>query len=582
MGRKFPPLATELSVDLGISSPIFQRVVFTAILRRMDSLKVHNQYPAQARFEGAAIAIFIENQRGVNVLHQNRPLNLSPQGNSEYDVHIRNSEAANWGQQLQALCHNYELMVIAWRREFQVAAERAQCRPPPTPPVAIQTPSMLAQVPVAGRGRGGTRLATTQAQSLASSIPGSIGQDQRPRPVGSYDTPPQQIAVLPSQPSRPQPVRPVTKAPRGPFFPPQGHIQPQPVHPQPRSSLHQANLRSPILQTQNPHALLYQSVQGFAHPPTRLPHQVVQILKLTFTVSPEMMQSIPKSTPGPAGRPAHRVINSDSRLLRFRCVKWPSDTPDESDWSVADTSWLPNSFYTCNGVPLQPRKKLHHGKDLPIDITSLVKVGDNTLEIACVLSAGDEIHPQYLFAVEILGFTSHHSIVRECMANHIPANKILGDIQTKLLGGSDDDDEIAILQSNIIVDLFDPFSRSQICETPVRGKTCLHHNCFDLETFLQTRSKKNEVSLPDNWKCPICRADARPQSLILDGFLQEVRETLRTKGLTHTRAIVVNSDGTWIPKEEPCTGSESLDMNERKPSAPVPAPPPAAVIDPNT
>lgn len=78
----------------------------------------------------------------------------------------------------------------------------------------------------------------------------------------------------------------------------------------------------------------------------------------------------------------------------------------------------------------------------------------------------------------------------------------------------------------------------------------MHIDCFDLETFLQTRRRKGNVSVADQWRCPICNADARPPQLIVDGFLEEVRATLEKQGALQTRAIVVQQDGSWKPKAE--------------------------------
>jgi hypothetical protein len=106
------------------------------------------------------------------------------------------------------------------------------------------------------------------------------------------------------------------------------------------------------------------------------------------------------------------------------------------------------------------------------------------------------------------------------------------------------------VESNLTINLFDPFSASKICDIPVRSKACLHNDCFDLDTFLDTRRRKGDVSVPDGWRCPICNADARPNHLIVDGFLEEVKKQLDAQNLSNTRAIIVQQDGSWIPKPE--------------------------------
>lgn len=64
-------------------------------------------------------------------------------------------------------------------------------------------------------------------------------------------------------------------------------------------------------------------------------------------------------------------------------------------------------------------------------------------------------------------------------------------------------------------------------------------------------SKTGKAVLKENWKCPICGADARPQHLIVDGFLGEVRaDLMRTGRLEGARAIKIKADGSWELKSD--------------------------------
>jgi hypothetical protein len=181
----------------------------------------------------------------------------------------------------------------------------------------------------------------------------------------------------------------------------------------------------------------------------------------------------------------------------------------------------------------------------------LIKEGDNSVEIAVMRTLNDDSYLNYRLAIEVIGVKSHEKIKETCLTTKVlPEKQVLDAIKAKLSTTEDDDDEIAIVQSNLLINLCDPFSTFQICNTPARGKLCPHNNCFDLDTFLRTRMRKGGVSLPDMWRCPICGADARPDNLVVDGFLQEVHTELRAKGLLQTRAIVVNADGSWGPKVE--------------------------------
>lgn len=113
------------------------------------------------------------------------------------------------------------------------------------------------------------------------------------------------------------------------------------------------------------------------------------------------------------------------------------------------------------------------------------------------------------------------------------------------------DPEIQIVNSAVVLDLTDPFT-SRIYETPARGKTCRHHQCFDLDVFLQTRGNKSasQPATPEQFKCPICGADARPKSLVIDLFFAKVRRELEEMNRLDAKAIILGELGKWTIKEE--------------------------------
>ncbi|OCK87899.1 uncharacterized protein K441DRAFT_461644, partial [Cenococcum geophilum 1.58] len=345
---------------------------------------------------------------------------------------------------------------------------------------------------------------------------------------------------------------------RGLLFPPRGSIRAQPSQPNPtQSALHQAHLRSPILKPEQgtPESdpkVLYQFVKGFAILPTTLDANApTQLWK--FKVSEKDVKTIPKDQPGQLGEPPTRAIGEQTQTYRLRSIKWTSPrAPDESAWMAADNSWLPYAYFKLNEHILHPRKKLHNGKDLPIDLTPHLKEGENSLQIAVMHQIPNRAPLNCALAIEIVGVKSHEEIKQDCfMMNRIPIKQVKAAIKTSL-AGLDGDDEIAIVSSNISINLFDPFSACRIFDVPVRGRECLHHDCFDLETFLQTRRRKQPTwpTAVDEWKCPLCKADVRPQNLMVDGFMGEVRAKLFEQNMLDTRAIVVEQDGSWKPKPE--------------------------------
>jgi hypothetical protein len=211
-----------------------------------------------------------------------------------------------------------------------------------------------------------------------------------------------------------------------------------------------------------------------------------------------------------------------------------------------------------NRHPLEIRRKLHHGKDLPIDITQklLISLRPHTsYQITVSIPKWrDPEFAAYFLAVEVIEILHHKQILDLVQKQRIPAAHTLETIKRSLAPLAADDDDFAMVVGDLTLDLADPFT-AKIFVVPVRSKHCLHRECFDLETFLQTRNSKpkrpQQPSMPDVWKCPLCGKDSRPYELQIDDFLVAVRAELAKTDDLDVKAIIIAPDGTWKPKREP-------------------------------
>ncbi|KAK4626450.1 Zinc finger MIZ domain-containing protein 2 [Fulvia fulva] len=350
----------------------------------------------------------------------------------------------------------------------------------------------------------------------------------------------------------------------------EGH-RPQPTQPDPiRSALHQAHLRSPVLTNTKVGAIasrMYRHVVGFTLPPTTL-DRTSPWHTIPFDVTPPIAERLAKASPS-----SINVVDEQSLMLRLRCSELPkAGFESESAWVTADNHWPEEISFECNGVKLEARRKLHHGRYLPINLTDLVKTGENTLRISC--SSKKTEKRAYAVAVEVISFMSHDSIARQL--SHVTAEQSLTTIKRSLSGQDDGDDDLAVISSTMTIKLTDPYSGCRVFDTPVRGATCLHKDCFDLETFLSMckRPTPGSPAVVDCWRCPLCRGDVRPQMLLVDGFMQQVREELANNDLLDTRAIIVEADGSWKPKIEEATGVRSPSLDREGSNS---MPPPAAI-----
>ena len=358
----------------------------------------------------------------------------------------------------------------------------------------------------------------------------------------------------------------------------------QPTHPDTlRSALHQAHLRSPTL---TPNKLgsprLYRYVASFALAPRKINKELV-VETLSFDIPQYTYDALPPTVHSeePGGRPSC-TLTEQSHAIRLRCATATGKAlKSESAWMEADNYWPDNLYLKFNGHMLEQRRKLHHNRYLPIDLTAIVKPGRNDLEVVVNRMSTDTRPYEYALAVEIVGLIGHNAICRDI--KHISSADSLASIKDSL-AASDDDDEIAITSSTATIQLFDPHTLTSIFQVPARGAACLHKDCFDLVTFLSQREPKNTPGTPsvvDCWRCPICRGDVRPHTLVRDGFMDTVRAELEKKGMLDTRAILVEPDGSWKPKAEETGGvrSPSLDREEGGGNARSPVKQTAKVVE---
>ena len=266
---------------------------------------------------------------------------------------------------------------------------------------------------------------------------------------------------------------------------------PLPTHPNPTTSaLHQAHLRSPTLSYLDPNKdpsstrKCFRFIKHILMPPEELDINNRHV-NWEFCVNKELTDWFARDAPSLNGAPPIRTIVSGSRLCRIRCIslKDKAGMPTQSEWAVADNVWPYSTAIVLNGTALDMRKKTHHGKDLPIDVTRYIKAGQNNLSSA-VIGFPENSTSRYAIGVEFIQVVDEQKIKHEIETlPWLEARKRILD-QSKNL-----DPEVEVVQSQKVLDLTDPFT-SCIFEVPVRGINCRHNQCFDRDTFLQTRISK--------------------------------------------------------------------------------------------
>lgn len=407
--------------------------------------------------------------------------------------------------------------------------------------------------------RNSTRNNSVSGEHMSPLVSGSIYM--RNNPQGNQGPPPYPRAMTFEEQECIR-YRNISDPMKRSFIPPLGFTHPQGIPDPDMKALHQANLRSPRLVTIDIPNLgcdgvsrrFYQFVKDFPMAPTKIPFES-SLNKLEFQISADALTHISRDKLVANDCLMVREVKSQSLQFRLRCV---SAVPDSNDfplsrWVVSDTVWPEMIFMDIDSHELEARRKWHHGRDLPIDITPYVNAGANEISISMPKLPTATKEKEYFLAVEEIEILQHNEIMDMCKEQSIPAATVLEDIKKKLAGPTDDDDELLILVTDLSIGLTDPFT-SRIFEIPVRGKNCLHRECFDLATFLSTRPSKpkrpDQPCMVDVWKCPLCSEDARPYSLRHDEFLASVRDELQQQDKLDAKSILVAADGTWRPKVE--------------------------------
>ncbi|KAL2415422.1 hypothetical protein ABEF95_006134 [Exophiala dermatitidis] len=423
-------------------------------------------------------------------------------------------------------------------------------------PVARQTrPSITARA-----------LGTTAARSSNpphyTPQPPMASQPQPPVHSGAMARQP--AAVAPAQPSPSQMNSAGVTHPTS-LFPPATYTLPILAQPDPdKRAMHQAHLAAPkYIKVDYPEAKYYQYVEDIRELPQLL-RATTDLVRWTVHISPDVWAR-KAETMSPVGEfmVKQRKIKNGSVQFRMKCIALDDSAeapmPSLSDFCARPTTWPKCLSISINGdFGVDFRRKALHGVDLPTDVTDLLEFGDNEI-VVCTASTPAESKTSYLLAVEIVCVSTLETV--RTIPSRIGAEESLASVTKVLKGGDkeqpangadDDEDDVVIAQSVLSIDLVDPIT-SVVWVTPVRGRECQHRECFDLEAFLLSRTsrdKKNaDVTDPDQWKCPICRKDARPPMLVVDEFLLQVRQQLQQRNqLEEAKAILVNEDGSWDVK----------------------------------
>ncbi|XP_073953436.1 E3 SUMO-protein ligase Su(var)2-10 isoform X1 [Choristoneura fumiferana] len=193
---------------------------------------------------------------------------------------------------------------------------------------------------------------------------------------------------------------------------------------------------------------------------------------------------------------------------------------------------LPNPIPTNKPTP-EPKRPPR-----PVNISSLVKLSPTVPNTIQVTWAADFTRAYVLSVFMVRKLTSAELLMRLKSKGTKNADYTRSLIKEKL--SEDYDSEIAT--TSLRVSLMCPLGKMRM-SCPCRPANCPHLQCFDASLFLQMNERK------PTWLCPVCDRPAVYDSLVVDGYFQEVLTSSRLSG--DCNEIQLHADGNWSAHTPP-------------------------------
>ncbi|XP_050682602.1 E3 SUMO-protein ligase PIAS3 isoform X2 [Leptidea sinapis] len=193
---------------------------------------------------------------------------------------------------------------------------------------------------------------------------------------------------------------------------------------------------------------------------------------------------------------------------------------------------LPNPIPTNKPTP-EPKRPPR-----PVNISSLVKLSPTVANTINVTWGSDFTRAYVVSVFMVKKLTSSELLQRLKNKGTKNPDYTRSLIKEKL--SEDYDNEIAT--TSLRVSLMCPLGKMRM-SCPCRPANCPHLQCFDASLFLQMNERK------PTWLCPVCDRPAPYDSLVVDGYFQEVLTSARLA--SDCNEIQLHADGSWSAHSPP-------------------------------
>ncbi|KAG5667878.1 hypothetical protein PVAND_015844 [Polypedilum vanderplanki] len=187
---------------------------------------------------------------------------------------------------------------------------------------------------------------------------------------------------------------------------------------------------------------------------------------------------------------------------------------------------LPNPIAT-NKPGVEPRRPPR-----PVNITPHVKISPTVANVIHVQWQTEFNRAFVISCYLVRKLTSDCLLQRMKTKGSKPSEYTRGLIKEKL----NEDADCEIATTMLRVSLICPLGKMRMT-TPCRSSLCMHLQCFDASLYLQMNERK------PTWNCPVCDKQAPYETLVIDGYFQEVIGSQKL-GLDDNE-IQLHKDGEW-------------------------------------
>ncbi|CAJ1394559.1 unnamed protein product [Effrenium voratum] len=183
-------------------------------------------------------------------------------------------------------------------------------------------------------------------------------------------------------------------------------------------------------------------------------------------------------------------------------------------------------------VPLRGHKR----RDVPQGLSASLRRGINTLEV----TAEDERRRDFLLAVvRTLPLKPCELATAVVEETYQDCRQRVEELLREVSRGPNAAGEEVERVGEERLKLQCPIALTRPATRPVRGVSCRHFQCVDLEAYLISNFRMRAFN--SRWRCPLCSLEVRPRDLRIDTFVQ----MLLAETEPEVEEVLLFPDGSW-------------------------------------